>query len=116
MTKDEALTLALDAFLRIESCECIRAQEKAITAIKQALENHVEDKLEMVEQPVEPVAWMDMDGDLYKILPSDNWNPPHTPLYAYPPQQERNFCQRCGKRLGINDWDVHTCTPPLGKE
>lgn len=26
--------------------------------------------------------------------------------------QERNFCSRCGKRLGSNDWDVHTCTPP----
>ena len=25
---------------------------------------------------------------------------------------ERNFCERCGKRLGKNDWDVHTCTPP----
>jgi hypothetical protein len=28
------------------------------------------------------------------------------------PEQERNFCQRCGKRLGSNYWDVHTCTPP----
>ena len=26
--------------------------------------------------------------------------------------QERNFCSRCGKRFGSNDWDVHTCTPP----
>ena len=23
-----------------------------------------------------------------------------------------NFCSRCGKRLGANDWDMHTCTPP----
>ena len=23
-----------------------------------------------------------------------------------------NFCPRCGKRLGANDWDMHTCTPP----
>ena len=23
-----------------------------------------------------------------------------------------NFCPRCGKRLGTNDWDIHTCTPP----
>jgi hypothetical protein len=23
-----------------------------------------------------------------------------------------NFCPRCGKRLGANDWDIHTCTPP----
>jgi len=27
------------------------------------------------------------------------------------PEQERNFCSRCGKRLGIAA-DVHTCTPP----
>lgn len=26
--------------------------------------------------------------------------------------KERNFCPRCGKRLGKNDWDIHTCTPP----
>ena len=38
------------------------------------------------EQPAqEPVAWMDRDGDLYKKLPSDYWNPPHTPLYTSPP-------------------------------
>ena len=27
-------------------------------------------------------------------------------------KQEHNFCSRCGKRLGKNDWDIHTCTPP----
>ena len=27
-------------------------------------------------------------------------------------QEERNFCPRCGRRAGKNDWDVHTCTPP----
>ena len=26
-------------------------------------------------------------------------------------QEQRNFCERCGKRLGKNDWDIHTCTP-----
>jgi hypothetical protein len=31
-------------------------------------------------------------------------------------QVERNFCPRCGKRLGTNDWDVHTCTPPEKRE
>ena len=48
---------------------------------------------------------MDRDGDLYKKLPSDDWHPPHTPLYTTPPQrtwvglteQERNdmedFCE-----------------------
>jgi hypothetical protein len=32
--------------------------------------------------------------------------------------QERNFCQRCGKRLGkrLDNIDsIHTCTPPMEK-
>jgi hypothetical protein len=28
--------------------------------------------------------------------------------------QEHNFCQRCGKRLGGID-SIHTCTPPMEK-
>jgi len=28
--------------------------------------------------------------------------------------QERNFCQRCGKRVGGID-SIHTCTPPQAK-
>jgi hypothetical protein len=31
---------------------------------------------------VKPVAWMDKDGDIYKELPNEYWNPPHTPIYA----------------------------------
>ena len=23
-------------------------------------------------------------------------------------------CDRCGKAVGTNDWDIHTCTPKLG--
>jgi hypothetical protein len=33
----------------------------------------------------EPVAWMDRDGDIYKELPNEYWNPPHTPIYAQRP-------------------------------
>ena len=29
---------------------------------------------------------------------------------------EPNFCPRCGKRLGTNNWDIHTCTPPQRTE
>lgn len=28
---------------------------------------------------------------------------------------ERNFCERCGKRIAQNEWDIHTCTPPAPK-
>ena len=32
----------------------------------------------------EPVAWMDAEGDVYKTEPTENWCPPHTPLYLHP--------------------------------
>lgn len=25
---------------------------------------------------------------------------------------DRNFCERCGKRISALEWDIHTCTPP----
>jgi hypothetical protein len=31
------------------------------------------------------------------------------------PVQERNFCERCGKRLG-GDGHIHTCTPPAAQK
>ena len=31
-----------------------------------------------------------------------------------PAVQERNFCERCGKRLG-GDGHIHTCTPPAAQ-
>lgn len=72
MTKDEALKLALEALLGnttnpISDPEQAEIEDKAITAIKEVLEQ---------------------------------------------PPEERNFCPRCGKRAGKNDWDVHTCSPP----
>jgi len=87
MTKDEALRLALESLKELvvdPQCDFgpsyelqKERQKKAITAIKQAL-----------EQPEpEPVAWLDADGDLYKKLPSDDWHPPHTPLYTSPPKR-----------------------------
>jgi hypothetical protein len=32
-----------------------------------------------------------------------------------PAVQERNFCERCGKRLGGNG-HIHTCTPPAAQK
>jgi len=61
----------------------------------------------------EPVAWR-YRGILHDFDPSDWAEGPVTPLYTTPPAQpapvqERNFCERCGKRLGSG---IHTCTPP----
>ena len=83
MTKDEALTLALEALKIWEqmypksSASAYRAP--AITATKEAL-----------AQPVqEPVAWEQFHEHLV----------------------ERNFCPRCGKRTA-DPTTIHTCTPP----
>ena len=63
---------------------------QAITALKAAL-----------EQQVEPVAWMDREGDLYKMPEIKNWAPPHTMLYTTPPQRpwvgltDEDFLEAC---------------------
>lgn len=38
-------------------------------------------------EPV-PVAWMDREGDLYKMPEIEGWAPPHTLLYTVPPQRK----------------------------
>ena len=36
----------------------------------------------------DPVAWMDREGDIYRMPEIKNWAPPHTLLYTAPPQRE----------------------------
>jgi hypothetical protein len=64
----------------------------------------------------EPVAWMTPDGEGFRI----RFSPPTNDvplgwdaLYTTPQQrtEERNFCQRCGKRTA-DLTVIHTCTPP----
>jgi hypothetical protein len=59
----------------------------AITALRTAL-----------EQQAEPVAWMDREGDLYKMPEIKNWAPPHTMLYTTSPQRQW---------VGLTDEDVN---------
>lgn len=40
------------------------------------------------QQQAEPVAWMDREGDLYKMPEIQGWAPPHTLLYTHPPQRQ----------------------------
>lgn len=42
----------------------------------------------LAEQDAEPVAWMDREGDLYKMPEIEGWAPPHTMLYTHPPRRE----------------------------
>ena len=62
-----------------------------------------------------PIAYLCENATGHKYFrwkkPSSVYKP--TPLYTTPPQQERNFCSRCGKRLV--DGSIHTCTPPMEK-
>ena len=86
MTKDEALTLALEALeesqTNNDTMEFWDRKTKSITAIKEAL-----------AQPEQrPVAWEQFHEYLV----------------------ERNFCPRCGKRTA-DLTVVHTCTPPVSQ-
>ena len=99
MTKDEALRMALEALYGFipylpldDEAQCGR-YDKAITAIKEALAQPEKDRPQNCGTGYCSCIECVME-----------------------PEQERNFCQRCGKRLGKNDWDIHTCTPPQDKE
>ena len=53
------------------------------------------------QQQAEPVAWMDREGDLYKMPEIPEWAPPHTMLYTTPPQcqwvglTDEDFLEAC---------------------
>ena len=130
MTKDEALKLALPAIYKLEGyaknaslefpyevdteiAKKDRVEAEAIiTAIRKAL-----------AQPVqEPVAWVSEDvcnGQFINGRPRKIWwecsKGVGTAFYTTPPlpvqPEERNFCQRCGKRTA-DLTTIHTCTPP----
>jgi hypothetical protein len=121
----EALKLALEALENAEYGDYDKKElNEAITAIKEALREHAMREVQRLGQEIEqePVAlesllgaiargWCheknaskEMDSDLAMAIATEVKT-----LYATPPQlEERNFCQRCGKRTK----DIHTCTPP----
>ena len=84
MTKDEALKLAMDA-------------------LESARQNH---GLVLTSYPTQE-AWHfhRVDEKISVALAAIK------EALAQPPE-ERNFCPRCGKRAGKNDFDVHTCSLP----
>lgn len=76
MTKlREAAQQALDVLIRASSYYDTYAEIDALRAA-----------LEQPEQ--EPVAWMDREGDIYRMPEIKNWAPPHTLLYTIQPQRE----------------------------
>ena len=108
MTKDEGLKLALEALEGVLDnspkvldasisgglYEVVQCRD-AITAIKEALDECDEDEL--------IIRYHEMTiKRLEKRIEE---------LTAQP--EERNFCQRCGKRTA-DLTTIHTCTPPQG--
>jgi len=86
MTHKEVMQQALEA-LHSEKFN------KAVTVLRTAL-----------EQPEqEPVAWMDREGDIYRMPEIKNWAPPHTLLYAAPPRREWQ---------GLTDYEINNFDLP----
>jgi hypothetical protein len=89
-------------------CVSNKAQP-AITSLRQAIAE---------AEKQEPVAWRHDMGEenggweYFEEASCDDCQP----LYTHTQTKERNFCERCGKRLGKNDTDIHTCTPPKENE
>ena len=80
-TLREAAEMALDALNNLRTREPV---DKEIAVLRAALADQSEQALEIVE----PVAWMDREGDLYKMPEIEGWAPPHTLLYTAPPQRQ----------------------------
>jgi hypothetical protein len=105
MTKDQALTLALEALEAVYiygDVECVVTPDDtiylrtAITAIKEAL---AQPDYGWTPERIAGMARLKAQQD-------SRFEP-----------QERNFCPRCGKRLtsGFVEISIHKCTPPKEK-
>ena len=94
MTKDEALKLALEALMyaSYEDIEYDEACAAKVLAARDAIK----------EALAEPTS-----GD-YALGYGEGFN---DACKRQP--EERNFCQRCGKRTA-DPTTIHTCTPPQG--
>lgn len=74
-TLRSAAERALDALDNVGVEGNWEREEAAVVALREAL------------APV-PVAWIDREGDLYKMPEIQGWAPPHTLLYTHPPQRK----------------------------
>ena len=118
--KDEALKLALEALITITDAIYVNSQQEAdavykandaITAIKAAL-----------AQPA-PVQEFGLTRERFNALEAEITTLQADWLFAVKEvvrlkaaqrEQERNFCERCGKRTA-DLTTIHTCTPPQEK-
>ena len=106
MTDKEALLVAIEA---LHYCEALNRdvderKMQAITVVRKLWTEHAMRETQRLGQEIEqePVTyWKEHAQGLQRDYDS---------LLAdfQAQQEERNFCQRCGKRTK----DIHTCTPP----
>ena len=131
MTKDEALTLALEALERLalpkNADDIFR---RATVAIKEALAQPERKTGAWKLVPVEPTEGMlkamdecSTEGYDERLYAGHAASVYMAAVDAAPTQPTAhrtagaNFCPRCGKRLarGFVEISIHTCTPPQGK-
>ena len=91
MTKDEALTLALEALENISTA--LREDDVLGSDIELMLNAAAAIRVALAQPEQEPVAWEQFHEHLV----------------------ERNFCPRCGKRTA-DLITIHTCTPPIAAD
>ena len=117
MTQDEIINLAIQAGASPDEKIWLMYAEELVVFAKLVAAKAI---AELESQ--EPVAYINVEERKLEWAKPMSWNTPTVvnfpkiPLYTTPPQstEERNFCPRCGKRLGGID-SIHTCTPPQDK-
>jgi len=100
-TLREAAEMALEA---LEDSCYPRASTKHSTRYDDAIDvlRKALDADSMASLP-EPVAWMDREGDIYRMPEIKNWAPPHTLLYTIQPQREWQ---------GLTDYEINNFDLP----
>lgn len=84
MTYRELMQQALEALEDMLGWESLAPQSVQASS-KQSLQRLRE---ALAHPDPEPVAWMDREGDLYKMPEIEGWAPPHKLLYTSPPQRK----------------------------
>jgi len=106
MTDREVMQQALDALESLQG-GCTDSDDGTVEALTVWCPEVIDTLRAALEQQAEPVAWMDREGDLYKMPEIKNWAPPHVLLYTTPPQRQW---------VGLTDEDVNRESAPIAQQ